>query len=168
MRGDGHHLQMVEERGDLLAAARHAEGDHTAGAVRHVLLRQRMVLVRFEAREAHPADARIGCEPFGHLLRVGAMAFHAYAQRFQVHAHDPGADRRGRGAEVAHELRGGLGDVCGLAEFLRVGDAMVGVVRSGEAREFLRMGHPVEIAGIDDRAAHAGIRGRPCTWWWRA
>ena len=66
MRGDGHHLQMVEERGDLLAAARHAEGDHTAGAVRHVLLRQRMVLVRFEAREAHPADARIGVEPLGH------------------------------------------------------------------------------------------------------
>ena len=33
---------------------------------------------------------------------------------------------------------------------------MVGVVRSGEAREFLRMGHPVEIAGVDNRAAHAG------------
>ena len=73
-----------------------------------------------------------------------------------MHAHDPRIDWRRSGAEVAHELRGGLGDVCGLAEFLRVGDAMVGVVRSGEAREFLRMGHPVEIAGIDDRAAHAG------------
>lgn len=47
-----------------------------------------MVLIVFKSRVAHPAHARIGCEPFGHLLRVGAMAFHAYAQRFQVHAHD--------------------------------------------------------------------------------
>ena len=45
MRGDGHHLQMVKERGNRLAPARHTEGDHAAGAVRHVLLRQRMVLI---------------------------------------------------------------------------------------------------------------------------
>ena len=33
---------------------------------------------------------------------------------------------------------------------------MVGIVRRSESGEFLRMGHPVEVAGIHDRAAHAG------------
>ena len=33
---------------------------------------------------------------------------------------------------------------------------MVGVVRRGESGEFLRMRHPVEVAGIHDRTAHAG------------
>ena len=81
-----------------------------------------------------PSDARIGVEPLGHGQCVRAVALHAHAEGFQMHAHDPRIDWRRSGAEVAHELRGGLGDVCGLAEFLRVGDAMVGVVRSGEAR----------------------------------
>lgn len=55
-----------------------------------------------------------------------------------------------------HELCGGFGDVSGLAEVLGIGHAMVGIVRRSESGEFLRMGHPVEVAGIHDRAAHAG------------
>lgn len=33
---------------------------------------------------------------------------------------------------------------------------MVGVVWCGESGEFLRMSHPIEVAGIHDCAAHAG------------
>ena len=40
MRGDGHQLQVIGEHGDPRAAARRAEGDLAAGAVRHVLVCQ--------------------------------------------------------------------------------------------------------------------------------
>ena len=156
MRGDRDHLEVVEQRGDLVAAAGHAEGDHAAGAVRHVLLGGLVVLVAGQAGELHPADARIVIEELGHLLRVLAVALHAHGQRFQMHAHDPGVHRRRGGAEVAHQLRGGLGDECALAEVLRVGHAVVGVVRRGQAGELVRVGHPIEVAGVHDRAADAG------------
>ena len=84
------------------------------------------------------------------------MAFHAHGQRLQVHAHDPRVDWRRRGTEVAHELRGGLDDVGGRAEVGGVGDAVVRVVGRGQSRELVGVGHPVEAAGVDDRAAHAG------------
>ena len=71
VRGDGHHLQMVEERGHLFASARHAEGDDAASAVRHVLFGQRMVLVFLKAWEAHPADARVA---LSHCTTLSAFA----------------------------------------------------------------------------------------------
>ena len=86
---DGHHLQVVEERGYFLAAARHAEGNHAAGSVRHVLFGQCVILVRFQTGEAHPADAWIGFKPLGHGQGVGTVAFHTYSEGFQMHAHDP-------------------------------------------------------------------------------
>ena len=93
VRGDGHHLQMVEERGHLFASARHAEGDDAASAVRHVLFGQRMVFVSLKARKAHPADARVGAQPLCYLERVRTVALHTYSQGLQMHAHDPRVDR---------------------------------------------------------------------------
>ena len=43
-----------------------------------------------------------------------------------------------------------------MAEFLDVGHAVVGLVGGGEARELVGMGHPVEVARINDGAAHCG------------
>ena len=58
-------------------------------------------------------------------------------------------------AEVAHELRGRLRDErARLAELLRVDDAVIRLVRRGEAGELVCMRIPVEVAGVDNGAAH--------------
>ena len=50
------------------------------------------------------------------------------------------------GAEVAHELRGRLGDEGALkAELLGIGHAVVALVGRSEARELIGMSHPVEL-----------------------
>ena len=59
------------------------------------------------------------------------------------------------GPEVAHELRRRLGDEgTRLTELLGVDDAVIRLVRGGEAGELLGMGHPVELSGVDDCPSH--------------
>ena len=61
------------------------------------------------------------------------------------------------GAEVAHELRGGLGNEGALAtELLGIRHAVVALVGRGETRELIRMGHPVKLAVVNDHAAQVG------------
>ena len=61
----------------------------------------------------------------------------------------------GDGAEVAHELCGGLGNISAFAKALRVGHAMIALIRRGEAGELIVL-RPVEIAAVNDRAADTG------------
>ena len=61
------------------------------------------------------------------------------------------------GAEVAHKLRGGLGNEGALAtELLGIRHAVVALIGRGKTRELVRMGHPVKLAVVDDYAAQAG------------
>ena len=58
------------------------------------------------------------------------------------------------GAEIPHELRGGLSDESPLlAEALGVGDAVVAVIRGTQTRELLGVRHPVELAAVHERPA---------------
>ena len=61
------------------------------------------------------------------------------------------------GAEVAHELRGRLGNEGTLkAELLGIGHAVVALVGRSEARELIGMSHPIELASIHDHTAQVG------------
>ena len=60
----------------------------------------------------------------------------------------------GDGAEVAHELCGGLGNISAFAKALRVGHAMIALIRRGEAGELIVL-RPVEIAAVHNRTAYA-------------
>ena len=58
------------------------------------------------------------------------------------------------GAEVAHKLRGSLGNKGALAtELLGIGHAVIALIGRGETRELVRMSHPVKLAMVDDDAA---------------
>ena len=80
---------MVEERGDLVAASGHSEGDDAARAVRHVLARELIVFVGFEAGVVDPRDAWILVEELRHLVAVLAVPLHAQSQILKVLAEDP-------------------------------------------------------------------------------
>ena len=57
-------------------------------------------------------------------------------------------------AKVAHQLGGAFGYISAFfAEFLGIDDAVITGIGSGEPGEFVCMGHPVEIARIDDSSA---------------
>ena len=84
------------------------------------------------------------------------MPRHAQMQAFQPHVHQERVLRRLYGAEVPHELGRRLRDEGAFpAEALGVHDAVIALVRLGEAGKPLRMGHPVEAARVHDGAAHA-------------
>jgi enoyl-CoA hydratase len=58
-------------------AALESEGEHGAAALRHVFLRQRVVLVVLETRIAHPGHFRPLRQPFRDIERIVTMALHA-------------------------------------------------------------------------------------------
>ena len=58
-------------------------------------------------------------------------------------------------AKVPHQLGGALGDKGPLpAKLLGIGDAVVALVRRGEPRELVGVGHPVKPAAVHNGAAH--------------
>ena len=90
-----------------------------------------------------------------HRLAVLTVAGHAHMEALQPQVQIKGVLGGLDGAEVPHQLGGALGDEGALpAELLRVGDAVVAVVRGAEAGELVRVGHPVELAGVHDGAAY--------------
>ena len=153
---DGGHAQVLHEGLGGFAATLHAEAHHAAGAVGQVLLGEFVALVAFKAGVLHPRYKVVRGEEAGHGKGVLTVAGHAYVQAFEAEVQQEGVLRRLDGAEVAHELGRGLGDVRpGIAELGGVGDAVVAFVRRAEAGELVGMGHPVELAGIHDTAANA-------------
>ena len=155
MGGNGGQLQARHELRGRLPAALHAEGHHAAGAVRQVLLRPLVVGVVFQAGVAHPAHLGVSLQEPGHGQGVFTVPGHAQGQGLQPHVEQVGVHGGGDGAEVPHELGGGLGDVGSLqSEALGVGHAVVALIRGGEAGELVGVGCPVEPAGVHDSAAH--------------
>ncbi len=61
----------------------------------------------------------------------------------------------GDGAQVPHELDGGLGDVGPLqTEALGVGDSVIALVRGAQAGELVWIAGPVKVARIHDGPPH--------------
>ena len=96
-------------------------------------------------------------QELGNGQAVLAMTRHAHMQALERAVQEERRLRVLHGAKIAHELRGGLGNEGALAtELLGIGHAMVALVRRGETRELVRMGHPVKLAVVDDHAAQVG------------
>ncbi len=86
------------------------------------------------------------------------MAADPEVERLEPEIHQERVERRGDGAEVAHQVGGALDDEGLLAERLHVAEAVVGGVWLDEAGELVRVLRPVEVAGVDDAAADlAGV-----------
>ncbi len=56
MGSDHSHLQACHEFLCACSAALHAEGDHTAGTVRHILLCDLVILITGQSCKLHPSD----------------------------------------------------------------------------------------------------------------
>ena len=94
-----------------------------------------------------------------HLLGVFTVALHADVETFQPQTQVIGVLGSLNRAEIPHQLGGGLGDVGPLqTEALRVGDAVVALIRRTQAGELVGVLCPVKPAGIHNAAADgAGV-----------
>ena len=153
---DADHLEAIHELDGLFTTALDAERKHAAReAALELLLGEFVVLVAFEAGVVDPSHLRVVLEELGAGESVFAVTRHAEVQGFEAEVQEECILRRLDGTEVAHELGGSLRDEGALAESLRVGEAVVARIRFGEALELVVMGFPVEVAAIDDAAAHS-------------
>ena len=96
-------------------------------------------------------------QELGNGQTVLTMARHAHVQALERAVQEECRLRVLHGAEVAHELRGGLSNEGALAtELLGIGHAVVALVGRGETRELVRMSHPVKLTVVDDHATQVG------------
>lgn len=132
----------------------HAKSKHAARAVGHRLLRSLVILVGFQARVEHPADARVRLEPLGERLRVLHVAFAAEGQGLQPLEEEPGVEGAHARSQVAHRVHAQLGGQGFVPVRLPEPHAVVAVRGLREFGE-LAAGAPVEVASVDHDAAHA-------------
>ena len=157
MRGDLGELEALHKGLSCRATAVKAKAHDAAGTVGHVLLSQVIVLVALQARIAHKAYLGMALQELGNGQAVLAMTRHAHMQALERAVQEKRRLRVLHGAKIAHELSGGLGNEGALAtELLGIGHAVVALVGRGEARELVRMSHPVKLAVVDDHAAQVG------------
>ena len=153
--GDRAQLQPGHKPGGGLPASFHTEGDHTAGAAGHILGGQGMIGAALQTGIIDPGDLGMGLQMAGDLHGIGTVLGHPQGEGLQAHIEKVGVHGGRRGAEVPHELSGGLGDVGpGQTELLGVGDAMIALVGGGEAGELVGVGHPVKLAGVHNGPSH--------------
>ena len=147
---------MPHKAGGSGAAALDAEADDAAGAVGQIFLGQCVVFIAGQPAVVDVGDLGVGGQELGHGLPVLTVAGHPHMQAFQPQVEHVGAHGALDTAQVAHQLGRRLGDESPLfAKALGVGDAVVALVRGGQAGEFVGVGHPVELAAVHDGAAHA-------------
>src|SRR5699024_3692191 len=90
------------------------------------------------------------------LQCVLTMARHPQVERLKSDIEEECVLRRLDGSEIAHELCSRLCDISSFSEFLRVDNPVIGLIGSGQSREFIPICLPVEVSAVDDRSAHAG------------
>lgn len=154
VRHDADHLQAVHEVDGILACAFQSEGYDAARAVGEVFLRQFVVLVALQSAIVYPGYTRMLLQVFSYRLGVAAVLGDTQMEGLQSEIEQERVLRRLDGTEVAHQLCRCLGDVCHLAECLRVGQPVVRGVGLGQSGELVGMCVPVEIAAVDDCSAH--------------
>ena len=154
VRGNLGELQTLHKGLGRRTTTGKAKAHNAAGTVGHVLLSHIVVLVALQARIAYKAHLGVTLQELGYRQAVLAVARHADMQALERAVQEECCLRVLHGAEVAHELCGGLGDKGALAaELLGIGHPVIALVRRSEARELVRMGHPVKLTVIDNYAA---------------
>ena len=125
MRGDLGKLEALHKGLGRRATTVKAKAHNAAGTVRHVLLSQVIVLIALQARIAHEAYLGMALQELGNGQAVLAMTRHAHMQALERAVQEKRRLRVLHRAEVAHELRGGLGNEGALAtELLGIGHAV--------------------------------------------
>ena len=152
---DSCQLQVHHELLRRRPAALQNKGDYAAAAVGQILFRDLIVLVAGKTGEGDALHLRAVLQEFGDRLAVFAVPRHADMKGLQAQVQKKGVLRGLDASEVAHQLRRRLGDEgASLPELLRVSDPVIGIIRRAESRVLVRVGHPVELSGIHDGAAH--------------
>ena len=139
------------------SAALHSEADDSAGSVRTVFFSKLVIFIALERRIYHPGNTLVGLQIFCHLESVFTVTRHSYVQALKSEIKQKCVLRTLNRTEITHKLSGAFGDKRALlAEFLRIGNAVIAVVGSAKPREFIRVRHPVEFARVDYRSAYCG------------
>ena len=147
---------MLHEFLGSLSAAFHAEAYHAAGAVGHVLLCNVIVLVAGQPGVIHELYLLVLAQELCNRKPVLAVALNAYMQALKSQVENERVHRRLNGTEIPHHLRGRLCDECAAhAELLGICYAVVALVRGAQSGELVCILHPVEMAAVNDAAAHS-------------
>mmetsp|Transcript_56136 Transcript_56136/g.112527 ORF Transcript_56136/g.112527 Transcript_56136/m.112527 type:complete len:441 (+) Transcript_56136:356-1678(+) len=162
-----YHLHGIYELLPRRIATLQAEGEERAGALGAVDLVQGVGLVLLEAAVAHPADLPVLLEELCDCQGVLRVLLHAQVQRLHAHGDQEGVEGADAHAHVAQAQGAGRDDECEarlslrpehlrhrpvFAEGLVHLQAVVGVARLREDGKLA--GAPVEVAPLDDEAAH--------------
>ena len=102
----------------------------------------------------HALDLRVAVQEVDDLKRVLDVALDAQRERFQALQQDKRVEGGQRCTLVAQERGARLGYIGGLACGFSEHDAVVARVRLRDAGELVGVASPVELARIDDHAAH--------------
>ena len=156
MGNDGRQLQRIHKFDGQLTTAFQAERDHTARAIRHILLRQFVVFVARQTAIVYPCHLVVLRKIFGYLLCIATVLRHAQMQRLQAQIQQESVLRTLNTAQVTHQLRGCLCHISALAESLGIGQSVIRFIRCAESRELVRMGFPIEVSAVYDAAAYTG------------
>ena len=156
VRLDRDEPQAVHEAVRRRPVALDREGHHAAGALRKVFPGQGVVRVVRKVRIADPLHGGVVVQELRHLPRRLADVLHPDGEGLDAEVQVKGVLGALDGAQVAHQLAGGLGDVGQFSEFLRIGEPVIGLVRGRQPGELLRVRLPVEVAAVDDGAADRG------------
>ncbi len=154
--------QQAEQRqalGELLGrlgVALDLEGEDGRGAVGVVVVVELLGAAGAQGGVVHALNLRVVLEELDHLEGVLHVALDAKRQGLQALEQQERVEGRQRRAQVAQQRGAGLGDVGGSPTHVGEHDAVVGGVGLGQAREAVGMGRPIELAGVDEHAAHDG------------
>ena len=153
----GEQAEELQALGELLGAlgvTLELEGEDRRGAVGIELVVELLGVAAGEARVVDALHLGATVQELDHLERVLHVALDAQGQRLEALEQDERVERGERGALVAKEGGAGLGDVGGLAHGLGEDHPVVAGVGLGHAGELVGAGSPVEVARVDDVAAH--------------
>ena len=151
---DGAQFQILHEDLRRLPTALQPEGDHAAGAIGHILLRQRIVTIRLQTAVLDPSHLLVALQEPGDPQGVIAMLAHPEGQALQPQIQIERILGRLDAAQIPHKLRRTLGDIgTRQTKPFGVGDAVVAFIRSTQSRELLRVTSPVEFSTVHDNTA---------------
>ena len=146
-------FQMVDEDFSRLCAALDLESKDRRAALREILLIKLVVGVRLDRRVIDLLDVGVLLEEIHDLQRILHMALNAQGKRLDALQKQERMERRNGRAGVAKQRRANERDERRRAERLVKLHAVVAVVRLDQPREAARL-RPVELAALDDHAAH--------------
>ena len=134
--------------------ALNTKGQHAARPFWQIFLGNLVIRMAFQAWIIHPFHRFMSGQEIRHNTGIGDMLLHTQGQGFDPLQQIERAGRAQHRAKVPQPFRPGTGNKASRAIFFRKDNAMIGGVRLGQGREFLRLGEPIEAPGINQGTPH--------------